>query len=175
MPDAAKPDLKQGTPLNALADNAILLGQVDGEDAILARRGHNFFAVGAQCSHYHGPLADGLVVGDTVRCPWHHACFDLRTGEAVAAPALDWISCWRTEKVDDKVFVREKLAQPAPQPLAVNPSSVVIIGGGAAGLAAAEMLRRLGYKNPLTIVSADDSAPYDRPNQIGRASCRERV
>jgi len=164
MPDAPKPDLKQGTPLNALADNSILLGLVDGEDAILARRGHNFFAVGAQCSHYHGPLADGLVVGDTVRCPWHHACFDLRTGEAVAAPALDWISCWRTEKVDDQVFVREKLAQPAPQPLAANPSSVVIIGGGAAGLAAAEMLRRLGYKNPLTIVSADDSGPYDRPN-----------
>jgi apoptosis-inducing factor 3 len=164
MPDAPKRDLKQGTPLNSLADNSSLLGQVDGEDAILARRGNNFFAVGAQCSHYHGPLAEGLLVGDTVRCPWHHACFDLRTGEALAAPALDWISCWRTEKVGDQVFVREKLAQPAPSAPHANPSSVVIVGGGAAGLAAAEMLRRLGYKNPLTIVSADDSAPYDRPN-----------
>ena len=40
----------------------------------------------------------------------------------------------------------------------------MIVGGGAAGLAAADMLRREGYDGPLTIVSADASPPVDRPN-----------
>ena len=62
------------------------------------------FAVGALCTHYHAPLADGLIVGDTVRCPMHHACFSLRTGEALRAPALDPIACWRVERVGDTVY-----------------------------------------------------------------------
>ena len=149
----------------------MVAGSVDGDDVVLARRGDEIFAVGAHCTHYHGPLADGLIVGDTVRCPWHHACFSLRTGEALRAPALDPIACWRTERVGNMVFVREKLGEPAsPQ---VNqpsgnpgtmPASVVIVGGGAAGLAAADMLRRLGYGGSLTMISADDAPPTDRPN-----------
>ena len=144
-------------------------GRVDTEDVILVRRGDELFAVGAYCTHYHGPLADGLIVGDTVRCPWHHACFSLRTGEALRAPALDPIACWRVERVGDTVFVREKLAEPAPKRAARHAGadrapSVVIVGGGAAGLAAADMLRREGYDGPLTMISADDSPPYDRPN-----------
>jgi len=156
----------------------MVLGQVDADDVILVRRGGEFFAAGAVCTHYHGPLSDGLVVGDTVRCPWHHACFSLRTGEALRAPALDPISCWRVERVGDKAFVREKLAQPAARTAVVSsnsspnsssnaralPTSVVIVGGGGAGLAAADMLRREGYDGILTMISADDSPPYDRPN-----------
>jgi apoptosis-inducing factor 3 len=103
-------------------------------------------------------------VDGTVRCPWHHACFSLKDGEALRAPALDPIICWRVEKLGDKVFVREKLPPPAPRRGAEGPSSVVIVGGGAAGLAAADMLRREGYDGPLTIVSADASPPVDRPN-----------
>jgi apoptosis-inducing factor 3 len=168
--NALKPDLKEGTALRALADGAAVAGRVDGEDAILVRRDEEFFAVGAHCTHYHGPLADGLVVGDTVRCPWHHACFSLRTGEALRAPALDAISCWRVERVGETVFVREKLLKSSPRPVlragkaTSHPRSVIIIGGGAAGLAAADMLRREGYAGSLTMLSADPSAPYDRPN-----------
>src|SRR6476661_4171889 len=106
------PDLEAGIPEGDLAGEAPLLGHAHGEAVLLLRRNDDVLAIGATCTHYGGPLAEGLFSGDTVRCPWHHACFDLRTGEAVAAPALDWISCWRTEKVDDQVFVREKLAQP---------------------------------------------------------------
>ena len=165
-----KPDLGNGVTIHDLPDGGMVAGHVDGEEAILARTGDALFAVGAYCTHYHGPLAEGLLVGDTVRCPWHHACFDLRTGEASCAPALDPIPRWRVERVGDVVFVREKLAQPSARsgPPAVKPpgvpGSVVIVGGGAAGLAAADMLRREGYDGALTILSADDSPPVDRPN-----------
>ena len=120
-----------------------------GEDAVLlARRGSEFFAIGATCTHYNGPLAEGLMVDDTVRCPWHHACFSLRTGEALRAPALSPVPCWSIEVRDDKMFVREKSGadsqQPA-QPAPGSPQKIVIVGGGAAGFAAAEMLRRRAF------------------------------
>ena len=82
------PDLSQGIPLAELADGGKLAGHVGDEPVLLVRRGTTVFAVGAICTHYNGPLVDGLVVDETVRCPWHHACFDLQTGEAVRAPAL---------------------------------------------------------------------------------------
>ncbi|HWX81221.1 MAG TPA: FAD-dependent oxidoreductase [Steroidobacteraceae bacterium] len=161
-------DLKAGLALAQLAEGAIISGRVDGEEAVLVRRGKDYFAVGAACTHYHGPLAKGLIVGNTIRCPLHHACFSLRTGEALHAPALDPIACWRVEVALDKVFVREKLSAPQRAESvalpAKSPASIVIAGGGAAALAAADMLRRCGYSGPVTMVSADDVPPYDRPN-----------
>jgi NADPH-dependent 2,4-dienoyl-CoA reductase/sulfur reductase-like enzyme/nitrite reductase/ring-hydroxylating ferredoxin subunit len=146
----------------------MILGRVGDDEVVLARAGADLFAIGAHCSHYRGPLAEGLVIGDTVRCPWHHACFSLRTGEAVRAPALDPIACWRVEREADRIFVREKLPEarraPAQAAARQRPSSVVIVGGGAAGVAAAEMLRRHGYDDSLTLISADADPPVDRPN-----------
>jgi len=165
MADSEKLDFKNGVPLSNVPDGGMVQGQVDGEEVVLARRGSELFAVAAHCTHYHGPLADGLIQGDEVRCPWHHACFSLRTGEALRAPALDPIQCWKVEQVGEKVFVREKIAQQSSKPVsASHPSSVVIVGGGAAGLAAADMLRREGYQGPLTMISADSAPPCDRPN-----------
>jgi NADPH-dependent 2,4-dienoyl-CoA reductase/sulfur reductase-like enzyme/nitrite reductase/ring-hydroxylating ferredoxin subunit len=160
------PDLTEGVASSQLPEGGMLLGHAQGEPVILARRGNEVFAVGALCTHYGAPLADGLLVDDTVRCPWHHACFDLRTGEATRAPALDPISCWRVEQRSGRIHVREKLepvVRPRPRPQA-TPASVVIIGGGAAGNAAAEMLRRERYAGRITLLSADDSLPCDRPN-----------
>ena len=157
-------DFKNGIPLASIPDGGRLLGVADGEDILLVRHGAEFFAVGAHCTHYHGPLAEGLVVEDEVRCPWHHACFSLRTGEALRAPALDPTPCWRVEQLGEIIFVREKLPTPAPRRASNAPRSVVVIGGGAAGLAAADMLRREGYDGPLTLLSADNSPPVDRPN-----------
>jgi NADPH-dependent 2,4-dienoyl-CoA reductase/sulfur reductase-like enzyme/nitrite reductase/ring-hydroxylating ferredoxin subunit len=168
--DPSTPDFREGFPWAQLPDGGMVAGRAGGDRVMLARQGDEVFAVGAHCTHYHGPLADGLLVGDTVRCPWHHACFNLRTGEAVRAPALDPIACWRVERVGDTIFVREKLGElpaAAQRPTSVAdvvPTSVVIIGGGAAALAAADMLRREGYGGPVTMISADAAPPCDRPN-----------
>src|SRR5439155_9614086 len=103
------PDLARGVPLADLAEGSMILGQAAGEPVLLARSGGALFAIGAECTHYHGPLAEGMLVADTVRCPWHHACFSLRTGEALRAPALNPVGCWRVEQQDGKIYVREKL------------------------------------------------------------------
>ena len=170
MGSTNSPDFTKGVRADDLQNGGMIQGRVGDEDVILARHADEFFAVGAGCTHYHGPLAAGLIVGDELRCPLHHACFSLRTGMALCAPAFDAIPRWRVERVGDRVVVREKLPALAQYPEANAekpphpPSSVLIVGGGAAGLAAADMLRRKGYGGPVTIISADDSAPYDRPN-----------
>jgi NADPH-dependent 2,4-dienoyl-CoA reductase/sulfur reductase-like enzyme/nitrite reductase/ring-hydroxylating ferredoxin subunit len=162
------PDLTQGVAVGSLADGTMLSGRVGDDAVMLARSGGEWFAVGALCTHYRGQLAEGLLLGDTVRCPLHHACFSLRTGDALRAPALDPIACWRVERKGDMVFVREKLPERHPSPAAAAPpnapASVVIVGGGAAGLAAADMLRREGYAGPVTMITADEDPPVDRPN-----------
>ena len=171
MSDAPKqlsgPDLTQGIELAKLADGTMLLGHAQGEPVLLAKRGPDIFAIGATCTHYSGPLADGLMVDETVRCPWHHACFSLRTGEALRAPALNPVACWRVEQQENTIFVREKLRTAEPKRRGVKagmPRSVVIVGGGGAGNAAAEMLRRQGFGGRITMLSADNALPYDRPN-----------
>ncbi|MCI0467438.1 MAG: FAD-dependent oxidoreductase [Beijerinckiaceae bacterium] len=160
------PDFGEGVPISALPDGGMLQGHCGGEAVLLVRRSDDIYAIGATCTHYGASLAGGLVTGDMIRCPWHHACFSLRSGEALRAPALNPISCWRTARRDGAVYVQEKLDRPAPRRLALPglPSSVVIVGGGAAGNAAAETLRNEGYSGGITMVSADDSGPYDRPN-----------
>jgi len=164
----AGPDLTQGVALAELADGGKLLGHVGDEEVLLVRCGAEIFAVGAHCTHYHGPLAEGLVEGETVRCPWHHACFDLRTGEALHAPAFDPLACWSVEQRGGKVFVRDKREQPAPRrrggATGKAPERIVIVGGGAAGFAAAERLRREDYLGSIVMLSSDDAPPVDRPN-----------
>jgi NADPH-dependent 2,4-dienoyl-CoA reductase/sulfur reductase-like enzyme/nitrite reductase/ring-hydroxylating ferredoxin subunit len=159
------PDLSQGIPRDDVADGHMLAGHVGEEAVLLARRGDDFFAIGAVCSHYNGPLAEGLMVAETVRCPWHHARFDLRTGEALAAPALSPLPCWSVEQRDGKVFVLAKRKAPRrAHPRGEQPKRIVIVGGGGAGFAAAERLRREGYEGDLAMLSDDDAAPVDRPN-----------
>jgi len=158
-------DFSKGVSAAGLVDGGTMLGHVGDKDVVLARSGSELFAVGANCTHYRGPLAEGLVVGDTIRCPLHHACFSLRTGEALRAPALDPIACWRVEREGDRIFVGEKTQTTQPIPaIATRPTSIVIVGGGAAGVAAAEMIRRERYDGPLTMISADADPPVDRPN-----------
>ncbi len=160
------PDFTAGVALADFAEGK-LLGHVADEEVLLVQVGDDVFAVGAHCTHYHGPLAEGLITGESVRCPWHHACFDLRTGEAVRAPALSPIACWNVERQGTRVVVKDKRAQPKPRgkmAKADTPGKIVIVGGGAAGFAAAEMLRRRDYRGHVVMLSDDDAAPVDRPN-----------
>ncbi len=171
QPKLDGPDLTLGISLTALADGVMLLGHANGEAVLVVRRGGDVFAIGAVCTHYSGPLAEGLLDGDRVHCPWHHACFSVRTGEALHAPALNPVASWRVEVRDGKAYVTEKVEReplaPTPNPSrrsTPQPTNIGIVGGGAAGNAAAEMLRREGYDGRITVIDADVDAPYDRPN-----------
>lgn len=161
------PDLSLGVKLSSLPDGAMLQGHAGGEPVLLVRKAGELFAVGAFCTHYGAPLGGGLLVDDTIRCPWHHACFSLHNGSVLRAPARDPLPRWRVDETHGIVYVREKLAdvqEPALANAAGMPASVVIIGGGPAGNAAAETLRREGYAGRITMLSADSDLPCDRPN-----------
>ncbi|MFL5494160.1 MAG: FAD-dependent oxidoreductase [Gemmatimonadales bacterium] len=162
----AGPDLKQGIPTSEVLDGGMLAGHVDGEAVLLARRGSEWFALGATCTHYGGPLAEGLMVGDTVRCPWHHACFSLRTGHPVRPPALHPLSRWTAEERGGRVYVTGRAVAPVPRAARSgrDVDGVVIVGGGAAGDSAVAALRAEGYEGTITVVDSDPDAPYDRPN-----------
>ncbi|MBI5261946.1 MAG: FAD-dependent oxidoreductase [Bradyrhizobium sp.] len=159
------PDLTLGVSLSDFTEGK-LLGHVGEEEVLLVQLGAEVLAIDAHCSHYHGPLAEGLVVNDTVRCPWHHACFSLRTGEAVRPPALNALSVWEVEFEQGRIVVRRKRGVSAAGTRRTTPSPdrIVIVGGGAAGFAAAEMLRREGFAGAITMLSDDGAAPVDRPN-----------
>src|SRR5580704_8535928 len=158
------PDLAQGIAITDVADGGVLLGHAQGEAVLLSRRGASVFAVGATCTHYGGPLAEGLVVGDEVRCPWHHACFSLRTGEPQRAPALNAIPCFDVTTRDGKIHVLGKRDLATVRLADVGPTSVVIIGAGPAGNACAEALRRERYAGPIALIGAEATGPVDRPN-----------
>lgn len=162
--DLEGPDFEKGYATENVRDGEMLLGHAFGEPVLVARRGDDLFAIGATCTHYGGPLAKGLMVDCTVRCPWHHARFDLRTGEAIAAPALNDVACYNIEKRGERFFIKGKIERKTERRPKSSPASVVIVGAGAAGGAAAEMLRREGYDGPVTLIGADESLPYDRPN-----------
>ncbi len=158
------PDLAGGIPASDLRDGAMLLGHAAGKAVLLVRRGKEVFAVSATCTHYGGPLADGLLDGETVHCPWHHARFHLRTGEA-QAPALSPVACWDVETRGERLVVLGKKPRATPpRTTPAHPGSILIVGGGAAGHSAAEVLRREGFAGKVTILSADPSPPVDRPN-----------
>jgi NADPH-dependent 2,4-dienoyl-CoA reductase/sulfur reductase-like enzyme/nitrite reductase/ring-hydroxylating ferredoxin subunit len=145
----------------------MIQGHAGDEAVLLVRRGDEVFAVSAFCTHYGAPLADGLVVGETIRCPWHHACFALRDGGVRRAPARDALKRWRVDEADGLIRVGEEIGKEAPQPFPESsevPGSIVIVGGGPAGNAAAETLRREGFGGRITLFSADPALPCDRPN-----------
>jgi apoptosis-inducing factor 3 len=164
------PDLLLGIAVEDLPDGRMLAGHVGEHPVLLARRGDEVFAIDATCSHYGGPLAEGIMVEDTVRCPWHHACFSLRSGEALRAPAFSPLRCWSVEQRDQKIFVqRAKEVSRAEKNPGIATSAgriekIVIVGGGAAGFAAAEKLRRAQYQGSIVMLSNEDAAPVDRPN-----------
>jgi NADPH-dependent 2,4-dienoyl-CoA reductase/sulfur reductase-like enzyme/nitrite reductase/ring-hydroxylating ferredoxin subunit len=162
--------LNAGIAVGELQEGVMVRGHVRDESVLLVRRGNDLLAVSARCTHYGGPLNEGLLVGDTVHCPWHHARFNLRSGEAIRPPALNPLVCWVVEQRDGRAFVARPHELPPLAPIAQPqagrdaPAAVVLIGAGAAGNAAAGMLRREGYQGRITMIDHDPDAPYDRPS-----------
>jgi NADPH-dependent 2,4-dienoyl-CoA reductase/sulfur reductase-like enzyme/nitrite reductase/ring-hydroxylating ferredoxin subunit len=155
------PDLEQGISDGELREGTPLLGHASGEAVVLVRAGGQVHAVGATCTHYGGPLAEGLVTDGTIHCPWHHACFELATG-APRGPALASIACYDVKLEGGKLRVAGKRTVATPR--AAGPKRVVIVGGGAAGVACAEALRAGGSRASITMVTHEGSDPVDRPN-----------
>ncbi|MGQ0561960.1 MAG: FAD-dependent oxidoreductase, partial [Gemmatimonadota bacterium] len=159
------PDLQAGVPLDSLEEGRPLAGHVGDDAVLLTRFGAEVVAIGATCTHYSGPLAEGLTTDGVVRCPWHHACFSLRTGEAVGPPALNPLPRYRTIIEAGRARVGELLpAATSSRTPAARPRAIAIIGAGAAGAMAAETVRKEGYDGPITLIDPDAAAPYDRPN-----------
>ncbi len=171
MSDSGDNELKgidlvaDGLPETDILDGEMVLGHAHGDAVLLVRKGAAVFAMGATCTHYGGPLAEGLFDGEGVRCPWHHACFDARTGTAVRPPALNPVDTYEVVTRNGRLFVGGKVDRTTPpRPIERPPGSVVIVGAGAAGNMAAETLRAEGYEGRITMVTADTAEPYDRPN-----------
>ena len=121
------PDFENGYEIANVRDGEMLLGYAFGEPVLVARSGNDLFAIGATCTHYGGPLAEGLMVNCTVHCPWHHARFDLRTGEAIAAPALNNVACYKIERRGERFFVTGKIEKKVDRSPTSSPASVVIL------------------------------------------------
>ncbi len=165
---ATGPDFGLGVALAAIPDTGVLAGRVGDEAVLLVKVDGVVHAVSGHCTHYGAPLGDGLRVGDEIRCPWHHACFSLRTGQALKAPAFAPLACWAVDIKDGIAFVRAAEAHrapaPVPQPTQSLPERVVLVGGGAAAFACAQRLRDRGFRGSLTMLSDDADPPCDRPN-----------
>jgi NADPH-dependent 2,4-dienoyl-CoA reductase/sulfur reductase-like enzyme/nitrite reductase/ring-hydroxylating ferredoxin subunit len=162
---ATGPDFAQGIGLAEVSPGQTIAGRVGGDAVLLSNLDGRLFAIGGTCTHYGGTLADGVIERGAARCPLHHACFDLRTGTVLRAPALDPVDRWLVEVEGDRAFVRRKLeGEPALPQQHGDVQRIVIVGGGAAGLACALELRRLGFEGDVTMLSADSDPPCDRPN-----------
>lgn len=160
--DDKGPDFAAGVSTSSAPDGGILAGHVGEDDVLLFRRGNAAYAVGASCTHLGAPLAEGLVDGTRILCPWHHACFDLCTGEPLEAPAFDALQRWDVEIRDGRVFVTGKASSAGGLARAADARTFIIVGGGAAGFAAADQLRRAGFGGKIVVVSAERDEPYDR-------------
>ncbi len=165
------PDFAAGVPAEDVAEGKPVRGHFAGEPVMLVRVGREVHAIGANCTHYGGPLNEGLVVGHTVRCPWHHACFDVRSGVALGGPALNDLPCYEVraegklvrltgKTASDEITKTERRSSAAGD----EPESVVVVGAGPAGAACVEALRKEGYSKTITFIGAEPPGPVDRPN-----------
>ncbi len=143
-----------------------------GEDreVLIVNINDELFALGAHCTHYGASLQDGVLKDETIICPLHHACFNAKTGSLKEPPASDGLPKFNIIVENDNVLVEV----PDEFPFSKTPEmseideeineNYVIIGGGAAGYAAAQAMREAEYKGKITIISRENRTPYDRPN-----------
>jgi NADPH-dependent 2,4-dienoyl-CoA reductase/sulfur reductase-like enzyme/nitrite reductase/ring-hydroxylating ferredoxin subunit len=149
----AEGELKEGVP-------SVI--EVEDKKVLLIRSEGRIYACGNECSHYHAPLSDGLIAGHVVTCPWHNARFDIRDGQLVAPPGLNGIPSYETKVEEGQVWIRQTGKGMIPMPEGEDDRTVLIVGAGAAGNAAAETLRREGFAGRIVMVTGEAYGPYDR-------------
>ncbi len=152
-----------------LADGEMKEVHVGDTDVLLVRADGQFYALHPQCTHYHAPLKKGLLNGYRLVCPWHNACFDVRNGQRLEAPALSGLPTHEVRIENDQVFVRLTTAQetqdnPMSSPDEASEEMYVIIGSGGAGAFAAEGMREGGFTGKILMLTSSSQVPYDRPN-----------
>ncbi|MBM4272935.1 MAG: Rieske 2Fe-2S domain-containing protein [Deltaproteobacteria bacterium] len=154
-----------------LKDGEMKEVEVDGAKVLLVRLKGRFFAIGGECSHYGGPLAEGALSGSRVVCPWHQATFNVQTGEVLEPPALDDLARFEVRVEGDQVIVRTPDTGAGPHPPQMcrcdsraDGRTLVILGAGAAGNVAAQTLRQDDFKGKVVMITQEMRLPYDRPN-----------
>lgn len=156
--------------LSDLRDGEMKEVEADGQQILLARVNGSYHAVGAHCTHYGAPLAEGYLSGERIVCPWHHACFSAVTGELEEPPAFDSLPRFKVKIKDCEIFVilpeksSDRRIPPMEKRNLGDERQFVILGGGAAGFMAAQTLREEGFTGRIVMITREDRAPYDRPN-----------
>jgi len=146
--------------------------EMDGYKILLIREKGELRALSALCTHYGAPLIKGAYDGGgRIRCPWHGACFNTKTGDIEDFPGLDSLACHKVEErngqivvmADKRELVNGRRLQMPVEVLENADVRVVVVGGGAAGHTAVETLRQEGYAGAITLVTREQHLPYDRP------------
>lgn len=142
----------------------------DDEEILLVRTKDKYYALAPNCTHYGAPLKDGVLSGESLVCPWHHACFSVKSGKVLEPPALDSLPQYEIIVDTDilKIKVPEelderKIPEMTKQSGADN-RQFVILGAGVAGYSAAQSLRENGFSGKVIMLTGEEDAPYDRPN-----------
>ncbi len=156
--------------INDLQNGEMKQVTVGETDVLLARQNNKFYALHAYCTHYGAPLAEGVLNGNRLVCPWHHACFDVTSGHQLEAPGMDGLPSYevRTEGEDVIVRVNDPEAERETPPMvkkdASNNQVYAVLGGGAAGAYAVEAMREAGYTGRIIMITRETDIPYDRVN-----------
>ena len=153
-----------------LQDGELKAVKAGDTDLLLVRTGSHIAAFQANCPHKGAPLAQGVLNGSRLMCPWHHACFSAQTGDLLEPPSLDALAHFEVIHKGDALFVtlpdgddvpKDRLPELAA-PDDADPRVFVIVGAGAAGTTAAQTLREDGFRGRVVLITRDDDAPYDR-------------
>ena len=71
--------------------------------------GGNYYAIENTCPHRGGPLAEGMMAGEEVICPWHGSRFDVKTGSVLTPPARQGVRSFPVRISGDHVEVEVDL------------------------------------------------------------------
>ncbi|KAK7882098.1 hypothetical protein WMY93_028272 [Mugilogobius chulae] len=154
-----------------LKDGEMKAVEVGDAKVLLVRTGGQYTAVGSKCSHYGAPLIKGVLMGDRVRCPFHGACFNVKTGDIEDYPGLDSLPCYKVTVKNGQVYVtvnKKSMMQTKRMKDMCGVTTdckhtIVLIGGGPASLVCAETLRQNDYKGRIIMITKDTLPPFDKP------------